>query len=108
MSEDITLEKVAEHVDVHVVYLSRLFKETTGETFKDFITSLRMDKAKKLLATSSKSIKEVTYETGYNDQNYFSRLFKTYTGQTPTEYRAAEAKNLLHGEAKHDKTINNC
>lgn len=108
MSEDITLEKVAEHVDVHAVYLSRLFKETTGETFKDFITSLRIDKAKKLLAMSSKSIKEVTFDVGYNDQNYFSKLFKTYTGQTPTEYRTAERKNILQGEHAHEQTINNC
>ena len=87
IDEDVSLEKVAAGVSMHPAYLSKLFRESTGENFIDFVTSVRMDKAKKLLGSTLLTIKEVTFDCGYNDQNYFSKLFKKCTGQTPTEFR---------------------
>ncbi|MFD1174993.1 helix-turn-helix domain-containing protein [Paenibacillus puldeungensis] len=85
--EDISMEQTAEHVNLSPHYFSKLFKQQTGETFIDYITRLRIDKAKALIAEGSLSLKEICYEVGYKDPNYFSRVFKKAMGITPSEYR---------------------
>lgn len=87
MEKDISLEQVAEFAGVSSFYLSKLFKEEKGVTFINFLTDTRLDKAQQLLKDNSISIKEITAAIGYNDQNYFSRLFKNKFGISPTEYR---------------------
>ena len=59
----------------------------TGENFIDYLTSLRIIKAEELLKNSDISIKEICFEVGYRDPNYFSRIFKKNIGITPTEFR---------------------
>ena len=86
-SKDISLEEVAKHVDISSYYFSKLFKEEEGMNFIDYVTELRIDKAKKMLTEANVSIKEVCIEAGYTDPNYFSRIFKKVVGRTPTEYR---------------------
>jgi two-component system response regulator YesN len=86
-SEDLSLEEVADFVHLNPHYFSKVFKQYVGETFIDFVTGLRIDKAKGLMATDELSLKEVCFEVGYKDPNYFSRVFKKVTGVTPTEYR---------------------
>lgn len=85
--EEISLEDVAEHVHLNPYYFSKVFKQQTGETFIDFVTRLRIDKAKQFIRDGQFSLKEVCYNVGYKDPNYFSRVFKKVTGVTPTEYR---------------------
>lgn len=87
--ESITLKDTAAHVDLNPYYFSKLFKETRGMTFIAYLTELRVQRAKELLASSHLSQKEICYETGYHDPNYFSRVFKKNTGYSPSEYRAA-------------------
>lgn len=87
LSEDISLEEISRRVEISPFYFSKLFKEETGENFIDYVTMARMQKAKDLLRDQSKSIKEISAETGYADPNYFSKLFKKIVGLTPTEYR---------------------
>lgn len=87
LSEDISLEQMAEYTNVSSFYLSKLFKEEKGVTFITFITDTRLDKAQKLLKETELSIKEITAQIGYNDQNYFSRIFKNKFGITPSEAR---------------------
>ncbi len=70
-----------------VSYFSALFKEATGVTFVDYLTSLRIDKAKELLKNTSKKTYEIAEEVGYNDAHYFSLVFKKRTGTTATTYR---------------------
>lgn len=65
----------------------RLFKETLGCIPIDYITNLRMQKAHELLKTSSLPIAEIASRCGYNDSNYFSRIFKKHNAETPSEYR---------------------
>ncbi|MGN1085707.1 MAG: helix-turn-helix domain-containing protein [Porcipelethomonas sp.] len=65
----------------------RLFKETLGCIPIDYITNLRMQKARELLKTSSLPIAEIASRCGYNDSNYFSRIFKKHNAETPSEYR---------------------
>jgi two-component system, response regulator YesN len=85
---DITLEEVAEQVKVSSFYFSKLFKAETGMNYMDYLTYLRLEKAKEMLMEGVESIKTIGYEVGYNDPNYFSRVFKKVEGVTPSEYKS--------------------
>ncbi|AOT68569.1 response regulator transcription factor [Geosporobacter ferrireducens] len=85
-NKEISLEEVAEYVDLNPHYFSKLFKKIEGKNFKDYLIELRMEIAKELLKTTKFSIKEIAYKVGYNDANYFSRAFKRYTGRPATKY----------------------
>ncbi|NHN34481.1 AraC family transcriptional regulator [Paenibacillus agricola] len=85
--EDLSLEDVAEHVHLNPHYFSKVFKQQTGETFIDYVTRLRIERAKEFIRDGQFSLKEVCYLVGYKDPNYFSRVFKKVTGLTPTDYR---------------------
>lgn len=86
-AEELSLEEVADFVHLNPYYFSKIFKQQVGETFIDFVTNLRIGKAKELMTSTDMSLKEVCFEVGYKDPNYFSRVFKKVTGVTPTEYR---------------------
>ncbi len=90
LSCDISLETAADFVGVSSFYLSKLFKEEKGETFINFISDKRLEKSRQLLSETNLSIKEITAEVGYNDQNYFSRIFKSKYGLSPKEYRKVQ------------------
>lgn len=87
MSE-IGLNDVAEKVGLSAAYFSRLFKQETGENFIDYLIKVRMEKAKKLFEETTAQAKEIGEKVGYKKGKYFGKLFKNYTGYTPTEYRA--------------------
>lgn len=93
LQTNISLEEAAEFSGVSSFYLSKLFKEEKGVPFSTYLNDRRLEKAKELLGNTSLSIKEITSECGYNDQNYFSRIFKNQFGVSPTEYREA-AENI--------------
>lgn len=84
---DILLDKVAKEICVSPQYLSKIFKQDTSKSFKEYHKELRMKKAKDLLIENKLSIREVSDFLGYTDYNYFIRTFKKYVGCTPTEYR---------------------
>ncbi len=86
-SRELSLEEMAKEVGISPYYLSKLFKEAEGVNYIDYVTGLRMEYAKEQLRESEKSIKEICHESGYGDPNYFSRIFKKWTGFTPTEFR---------------------
>lgn len=86
-TKNINLEDVSREVNISSYYLSRIFKESTGVNFIDYLTNLRVEKAKELLSSTNLSMKEVATKAGYADPNYFSKLFKKIVGVTPTEYR---------------------
>ncbi len=83
----ITLEEVAEIVKLSPQYFSKTFKERAGCSFIDYLTELRVERAKELIRSNQKSVKEVCYHVGYKDPNYFSRVFKKYTGISPRDYK---------------------
>lgn len=87
MSRNFSLEDAAEFAGVSSFYLSKLFKEEMGETFINYVTDRRLNKTKKLLLETDLSIKEIAGQTGYSDQNYFSRQFKYKFGISPTDFR---------------------
>lgn len=84
--QELTLEEVSKEISMSPQYFSRLFKEETGENFKEYLTAVRIAKAKDLLKNTNKSVKEISFDIGYNDPNYFSRLFRKMVGVTPTEF----------------------
>jgi two-component system response regulator YesN len=86
-NKDISLDDVSKEVDISPYYFSKLFKEETGENFIEYLTAVRINKAKQLIAGSDMSMKEICTEVGYSDPNYFSRIFKKNVGVTPTEYK---------------------
>lgn len=86
---DLALEEVARAVDISPYYFSKLFKEEAGTNFSEYLTDLRIEEAKHLLKAGELSIKQVCAESGYSNPNYFSRIFKKWTGITPTEFRDA-------------------
>ena len=89
--KDISLDDVSREVNISPYYFSKLFKETTGENFIEYLTNLRMDK------TTECSMKEICARTGYSDPNYFSRSFKKNVGVTPTEYKENRGKGQEQG-----------
>ena len=86
-NKDISLESVSEILRISPFYLSRVFKGEKGENFIDYVTTIRISKAKKLLADPVYNVKDVCYQVGYKDPNYFTRVFKKICGVTPTEYK---------------------
>lgn len=86
-NENITLRDVANIVNLNPNYISQLFKKSAGTTFSHYLTNLRITNAKKLLTTTDISINEISVKTGFNDYFYFLKIFKKYTGHTPSEYR---------------------
>ncbi len=84
---DLTLDKVAASVNVSPNYFSSLFNQETGMTFIEYLTNLRMDKAKDYLRCSSRKITEIGSLVGYQDSHYFSYIFKKTQNCTPSEYR---------------------
>jgi two-component system response regulator YesN len=84
---DLTLDKVAATVNVSPNYFSSLFNQETGMTFIEYLTEIRMEKAKEYLRCSGRRITEIGYLVGYQDSHYFSYIFRKTQNCTPSEYR---------------------
>ena len=91
-TENITLADVANHVALSSGYLSSIFKHNTGEKFIDYLSKLRIEKAKELLLNSNIKITSVANLVGYKDPQYFHRVFKLYSGTTPSKFRIDNGK----------------
>ena len=89
MSENISLNSVAESVNMNPSYFSSVFRKEKGITFVEYLTRVRMERAKELLVCSSMKISEIAYRVGYNDPQYFSYLFRKYNQCSPKDYRRA-------------------
>lgn len=85
--DNISLDELAEVLQLSPTYFSRLFKAEMDMGFLDYVTQVRLEKAKALLTDSNCSVKEISYQVGYSDDKYFSKLFKKQVGIKPTEYR---------------------
>lgn len=86
-SKDISLDDVSRVVGISPYYFSKIFKEEMGVNFIEYLTNIRIERAKELLTTSEMSMKEICIMCGYSDPNYFSRTFKKNVGVTPTEFK---------------------
>lgn len=88
MSDEISLNTIAAEVGMSPSYFSSIFSKEMGKTFVEYLTEIRMDRAKELLMCSSMKISEIGYEVGYKDPHYFSYIFKKTQNCTPKEFRA--------------------
>lgn len=84
--EDLVLEDAAREVGLHPTYFSKLFKEEMGISFTDYLSKVRVEAAK-ILMKSHHSLAEISQMVGFNDQSYFSKVFKKYTGESPHRWR---------------------
>ncbi len=91
---NISLNTVASHVCYSPNHFSTIFSQEAGETFIEYLTNIRIARAKTLLASTSMRSAEIAFEIGYNDPHYFSFIFKKTTGRSPREFRATENHEL--------------
>ena len=101
-AENLTLKKMADYVYLSQSYLSVSFKEILHMNFNEYLTRVRMEKAKELLGSSRYRIYEVCSMVGYTDKKYFSDLFKRYTGMLPKEWEKMERSRKSNGTAFED------
>lgn len=87
LAEEISLTVLAEEFHLSAQYVSQLFKNEIGVNFLAYLTNIRMEKAKKLLLSSSLSIAEISEQSGYGDYRVFTKVFKKSEGITPSQYR---------------------
>ncbi|MBB3128627.1 two-component system response regulator YesN [Paenibacillus rhizosphaerae] len=91
---NLSLTSAAKRASMSVTYFSRMFKEETGLSFMKYVTRLRMEMARELLASSDCMVGDVAKWIGYSDYHHFAKAFKKNTGITPTEYKKIQTLNL--------------
>ncbi|MDR1105247.1 MAG: response regulator [Treponema sp.] len=89
-SQDISLHTVASYVGISPNHLSTVFSQERGENFIEYLTRVRIEKAKQLLENTAMKNADIAYEAGFGDPHYFSFIFKKNTGLSPREYRIAK------------------
>ncbi|ACS99626.1 response regulator [Paenibacillus sp. JDR-2] len=92
LAKDVSLPAIADHVHLHPVYLSKIYKAETGEPLTEYVYRLRMEKAAFLLRTTPSKVFEISEIVGYNNTAYFIRVFKKFFDVTPQEYRDDEGR----------------
>ena len=90
--ETLSLNQVAQKINISANYLSAVFSQEMGATFTEYVTSKRMEKARELLRATDKRSGEIAFAVGYRDPHYFSFIFKKTQGCTPRDYRAGGGK----------------
>jgi AraC-like DNA-binding protein len=88
-SADLCLGDVARAVNTSTFYFCKKFKQVTGLNFTDYLSRVRIEKAKQLLLNPQARVSEIAYEAGFQSLTHFNRVFKKVAGQSPTAYRAA-------------------
>lgn len=86
-ANNLTLELVANQVHLNPTYFSTLFKQSTGSSFKEYLNMVRVEESKRLLSNTDYSLIDIAVATGFEDQSYFTKVFKKYTGLTPKQFR---------------------
>lgn len=87
-AEDLSLTDVARAVNASTFYFCKVFKKSTGINFTDYVSRVRIEKAKNLALNPNLRISEIAFEVGFQSLTHFNRVFKRITGMSPTQYRA--------------------
>ena len=95
LEEDLSLSVLSEQFHLNPQYISQLFKNEIGVGFLAYLTNIRMEKAKKLLLSTSYSVAEIAGQVGYVDYRVFTKAFKKAEGITPSQYR----REFLHKDS---------
>lgn len=102
---DLSVEEAATHVGLSTSYFSLLFKQTYGETFIEYVTRQRMERAKSMLVETQKSVSHIAKEVGYAERRYFTKVFMKYTGDNPTDYRTKFQLHELRADPSGEERI---
>ncbi|URN95796.1 MAG: response regulator [Candidatus Pristimantibacillus lignocellulolyticus] len=94
-NKPLTAGEMAKSVSMSLSYFSQCFKQIVGQTYTDYLRDIRMERAKSYLLNTTKTIQWIAEEVGYNDEKYFSRLFKEHIGMLPSEYRLVITQEKL-------------
>lgn len=94
LGENITIDKIAREIHMNSTYFCEYFKNQTGETILDYVTKVRIEKARELLLATDFRIYDIAQTVGYSDTKYFSKLFKKHFGEVPSKYRYA-GQNIM-------------
>lgn len=97
-NDRLTLECISGYVGVTPQHFSKIFREETNFTFVEWLTNIRMEKAKEFLLEGTSTIKEICFSVGYRDPNYFSRKFKSIVGKSPTEFIEPDGESFSSSE----------
>jgi two-component system response regulator YesN len=92
--KNVSLEEISQRFYLNKNYFSSLFKSVTGENFTEFLTRTRMEQAKWFLAHTDRKTYQIANLVGYDDQRYFSKVFKKYEGVQPSEFRSQQQKKV--------------
>ena len=90
---DISMQDLARHMNYSEAYFCKLFKQCFNKNFTSYLTEYRVVEAKRMLAMPTVNVKDIGRAVGYSDSNYFAKVFKRITGQSPTEYRLCILQN---------------
>jgi len=91
LNQPLTAGDIAQMVNMSSSYFSQCFKNIVGRTYTDYVRAIRMERAKRYLAHTTKTVQWIAEQVGYSDEKYFSRLFREEVGMLPSEYRQAAA-----------------
>jgi AraC-like DNA-binding protein len=96
-TEDLSLLQVAQVANANHFHFCRLFKRSTGLSFTNFLSRVRIEKSKNLLNNPQLRVSEIAYEVGFQSLTHFNRVFLKLLGQSPTEYRLKlqDSKKLI-------------
>ncbi|WP_379134290.1 response regulator [Paenibacillus sp. sgz500958] len=103
--EDLSLEKMASVVFLNPAYFSQLFKQKTGQGYKEYLTSVRLEQAKLLLLIPKLKLAEIAERVGYQDMRHFTQMFRKKFQLTPTEYRQQQVVNVLMGNGEPESLL---
>lgn len=92
--ENVSVNDISKEVFLSTTYLCMVFKRETGETVNEYMTKIRIDRAKALLMDNHNKLYDICYEIGYTEPGYFSKIFKKYTGLSPSDYRESQIWKL--------------
>ena len=95
-AEKLTLNSVAAQVYLSPTYFSRIFRQETGETFNAYLNAVRIEQSKKLLTDQSVRLIDISLMVGFDNQSYFTKVFKRITGMSPLQYREKKCKGFDH------------
>jgi len=93
LDKEISLDSAARYICMNSSYFSRFFKNKTGENFVDFLSRVRIERAKQLILDTNLTIDEISQKVGYVNKSYFSRVFKKMTGMAPGQFRRLHKVN---------------
>ncbi|MEW8955258.1 helix-turn-helix domain-containing protein, partial [Clostridium sp.] len=94
-SDDITLDDISKYLNINKCYFCTILKKETGKTFSRLMNEIRIEKSKELLSKDDLSILDIALSVGFNNQNYFSSIFKKLTNKTPVEFRTETLTKVI-------------